>query len=432
MNARIAPPVGDVPAVRHAPRSALAYAALVIFVTMALFGNFLFSGRGAEANGGGGSLVNQIVYLGALTLAVAARKPWKNPAMLLVVPLSLVLSLGWAWLSVTWSLAPAISARRAALLTVVVLTAFLTVRQVGYERTVVILRAFLLVALAASYVAAVLFPSVGIQHMTVLTERNYAGTWRGVFIDKNACGQFCVITGLFFAFGPFRQRRYLLRAAVIVLAVFLLYKTQSKTSLGVLAIALMVGLAAYQKRFFRLFMIPLAAYALVIGILLVGTIPAPFVGALHNSDAFTGRGAIWGSLVRYLQDHWLLGSGYGAFWAIGERSPIFQTASYDWVKSVLTGHNGYLDVWVTLGLPGLLLVVAATLVIPLAKSFSRSIAPRDTALLSSVIVAVAGISVTESILFHTDFTTNIFLMMTIALVNEKTGWRRRPALPAPR
>lgn len=424
MKVRIAPPVGGVPAVRHSSGSPLSHAAFVLLLIMALFGNFLLSGGMAFAAGGGGNVINQIAYLGVLLLAVAGCKPWQNPAAMLVLPFSLLLALGWAWLSITWSLAPAISARRVALLTVVTLTAFLSVRGIGYDRTTGTIRVFLVIALVMSYLAALLFPTVGIQYMSVLTERNYGGTWRGVFIDKNACGQFCLITVLFFVFGRFPNRQYLLRAAVVLLAVFLLYKTQSKTSLGVLGVALAFGFVARYNRLFRIFLAPLAAYALVIVIFFQDAIGGPFINALHDPDAFTGRGAIWASLVRYLHDHWLLGTGYGAFWAVGDLSPIYQNAAYEWVKTILTGHNGYLDIWVTIGLPGLILVIVATFVAPLLRIFLANPEPGEAALLASMIVGVAGISVTESVLFNTDFTINIFLMITIALIAEKVRARR--------
>ncbi|BBC70944.1 conserved hypothetical protein [Altererythrobacter sp. B11] len=392
---------------------------MVLFLTMALFGNFLLAGGTLALAGSAGSVVNQTAFLGALGLALVAAQPWKNPARLLVLPASLVVALGWTWLSVVWSISPADTIRRAALLTTVTFTAFLTVRQVGYERSISTLRVLLAVALVMSLVVCTLIPSVGVQYMSVLTEKNYGGTWRGVFIDKNACGQFCLVTVLFFAFSRFRRRHLVLRGVVILLAVFLLYKTQSKTSLGILAIALSCGVVALYNRSFRVFLVPLAGYAIVGLALSYDRIIAPFRNALHDPDAFTGRGAIWEALARYLHDHWLLGTGYGAFWGVGDRSPIYALSHEDWVRNILTGHNGYLDVWTSIGLPGLVLVVGSTLVIPLLKCFARHIPPKDTALLSSMIVGVAGISLTESVLFNTDFTLNILLMVTVALIAER-------------
>lgn len=432
MNPRIVQPTGKPPAIHlGAGTPIVGYAAMIVLLIVALFGKSALASGDFSAASGGGNLVNQVAFIGALALAVAGVQPWKTPARLLVLPVTLALALFWAWLSVGWSLAPAISIRRVALLTVATMTAFLAVRQLGADRAMAIIRIALIAALAGSIAVAVLLPSVGVQYMSVLTERTYGGTWRGLFIDKNMCGQFCMIVTLFFVFGrfPAHQRfaymHYAFRLAVVLLAVFLLYKTQSKTSMGVLAFALIFGFLARYVRRLRYLLIPLVGYFAVIAIFYSDVMFAPFAQALDDPEAFTGRGAIWSALVVYIQNHWLLGTGYGAFWAVGDVSPIYQTAGYEWVKQVLTGHNGYLDTWAQIGLPGLLLVITATFIVPLIKVLSAHIDGQDVALLSSLLIGFAGISITESVLFNTDMLSNVFHMITLALIYTMVPQRRR-------
>jgi exopolysaccharide production protein ExoQ len=73
---------------------------------------------------------------------------------------------------------------------------------------------------------------------------------------------------------------------------------------------------------------------------------------------FTGRTEIWQFVWKSIFQSPFLGTGYGSFWAIGDRSPALLNASA-FVAQYTEAHNGYLDVLVSLGAIGLLLIVAA-------------------------------------------------------------------------
>ncbi len=432
MNLRSALPKGK-PHLIHfgAHKPMIGYAALALLLLVTLFGKSGLATGGFDAASGGGNLINQAAFIGALLLAMVGVRAWKVPSRLLVLPASLTLALLWAWLSVAWSLAPAISVRRVGLLSVGTMAAFLLVRQLGTKRSITVIRIALVAALVGSIAVCLALPSVGVQHMVVLTEKTYGGTWRGLFIDKNMCGQFCMIVMLFFVFGRFPEPRrspimqYVFRLLVVLAAAFLLYKTQSKTSMGVVGAALLFGFIARYVRRLGYLLIPLAGYLVAVIVFYSDSLVAPFIHALDDPEAFTGRGAIWSSVFVYLQTHWLLGTGYGAFWAVGDVSPIFQTAGHEWVREVLTAHNGYLDTWAQVGLPGLILVLVATFIIPLVRILSSRIDGKDVALLSSLLVGFIGINVTESVLFNTDMLSNLFHMLTLALIYTMLDEQRR-------
>ena len=72
---------------------------------------------------------------------------------------------------------------------------------------------------------------------------------------------------------------------------------------------------------------------------------------------FTGRSAIWQVLLEAISGNYILGLGYGAVWSAGEYSAItnFGLNTSSWVSSISHGHNGYLDIWLSTGIVGLLL-----------------------------------------------------------------------------
>ncbi len=147
------------------------------------------------------------------------------------------------------------------------------------------------------------------------------------------------------------------------------------------------------------------------------------IGPFAKPTAFTGRVQIWPHLVSYIQDHPLTGTGYGAFWNIGDSSPIY-AYSKNWVSTISSGHNGYLDLASQIGLPGLIVAVLAAFVIPLYKLLTSQSLPRwRGALLVSMIVFCAGHNMTESGLFDRDVIVWVFLLITIALTEIATRKR---------
>ena len=76
---------------------------------------------------------------------------------------------------------------------------------------------------------------------------------------------------------------------------------------------------------------------------------------LSDPGALSGRAQIWPLLISYSQQHPWTGAGFGSFWQIGDNSPIWELTD-GWVAEIAShGHNGYLDLIVTIGYPGMLL-----------------------------------------------------------------------------
>jgi O-antigen ligase len=84
---------------------------------------------------------------------------------------------------------------------------------------------------------------------------------------------------------------------------------------------------------------------------------------------FTGRIEIWAFAIEALAAHPLKGYGFEAFW-YSSTVRFGAEDSSRWMVEVATGHNSYVDLALTIGLPGLALALAALLAAPL-RDFHR-------------------------------------------------------------
>ena len=95
---------------------------------------------------------------------------------------------------------------------------------------------------------------------------------------------------------------------------------------------------------------------------------------LEDPAEFTGRAAIWAAELRYIADHPLLGAGFGTFTDTRSQSPLHNYVSGSWVDAVSHGHNGYLQVLVTIGGIGFVLAMLALVVAPMRRFWTLDLA----------------------------------------------------------
>lgn len=396
------------------------YAAAAAFFAMVLLApNLLVTAT--TAGGAGhteGTVLRQVAYILILIVSVIAAIRQGEGAKALMLPWSILVVLGWCWLSLAWAVNPEVAVRRLTLTTVIAWNTFIIVQSAGYARTIAILRVAFVGVLLASYAVVALNPALGVHEM-LDGEINTAliGNWRGLLGHKNIAGSACAMTILLFVFDA-RQIKGWIRLAVIAAAGYFLFRTQSKTSAGMLGIALICGwiFTRYDDKI-RTFAIPLIMFGTAI-LLFVTSVYQTFVTSnFLNPAFFTGRGFIWDAMLRYAHDHLLLGAGYGSFWQAGFNSPVLDYAK-GFVATVSTGHNGYLDLLVTIGLPGLLLVVVITIVWPMTKLLLTRVAPQRGALALALLLFAIGHNITESSLLERDALVGVMMLIAIAFVHN--------------
>ncbi|WP_395942451.1 O-antigen ligase family protein [Brevundimonas sp.] len=408
----------------HDLSAKLCGAALAALLLVVIIGLGPLQAQKTMASTGEGNILRQALFILVFGFVVVAAKGLQAPRIFLAPPPTLWLLIAWCWISLSWSLEPSIALRRLLLTTIIIWTVFMIVERAGYERTIRTTLVTLLMILAINYVVVILAPGVGIHQASDVLDPNLAGDWKGALPQKNFTGAVCTFTLLLLAFaGGWLQP--LFRVVLMLMATFFLYKTGSKTSLALFIAGLGLGCLylGYSPRF-RALVVPLAIIGGALIVLFGQFYWVEAISSLSQGSALTGRGMIWGVLVAYANDHWLLGTGYGSFWNIGAESPVYYyTAS--WVRLIGSGHNGYLDMLVAVGIIGLSLTVLALIVAPLSRLFwSRTISRRQGALLIAMLFFCIGHNFTESSLMDRDSIVQVFFMLTLALIVIAT---RRPA-----
>ncbi|HEY0835676.1 MAG TPA: O-antigen ligase family protein [Azospirillum sp.] len=405
-----------------------------VLVIMAFGGSvlpvMLTSGKAVpvEAESSGVMILFAGIYV--VILALVMSRPWVAARIATISPLLSALVL-LTFVSALWSLFPDVTLRRAlALLFTTVFGVYLAVRWPMEETVAMLVTALgLLVLLSFVFVAAL--PEVGID------QNIHRGAWKGVFFQKNVTGRMMVwlILGLLWlgwiGYGP-----RLLRWGMLALAVVLLVMCRSGT--GLLASGLVFGVmvAARLLRGEARALVPVvagAAFAVVVIGVSAATNYKDVLFMLGRDATLTGRTELWAHTWYMLQDQFVLGYGFGAYWydAFGPASVFI----HDW--GINQAHNGWLELLLDVGLPGLvlmLLLVGRLILGSLALArYGGERGAREAAWILAVTCGVLAISMSESV-FLERHSLN-WVVLTIALVRvallRRPAWTARPATPAP-
>jgi O-antigen ligase len=331
----------------------------------------------------GGDLANQIGF-STMFLAFAAWTYCHQPArLLLLLRPVLIATVAWCVISVLASWEPSLAARRLSFALVVMsLSAMVLLLPKTPRQFSDLIAAAALIVLVACYLGVLLLPQLSIHHATDFLEPEHDGNWRGVFPHKNDAGATMVLF-IFIGFYVARVRSLALGGAIVVLAAVFLAFTQSKTAMGVLPMALILSAVIGRSRK------PAFAVSLVVGILFIfnlcsiGTVLFEPVRSLMEAvmpDAtFTGRTEIWQLGLQAVAQRPITGYGYSTFWGTPEVVYGFGN-TVTWANAATDAHNAYLNLAVTIGIPGMLLVVAWVVILPIVDFCRQSPDPDASAL----------------------------------------------------
>lgn len=406
------------PRVARIDADAWAAAGFVTLIVLVILGPILSTLSGDLS--GEGNPLRQVSYLLAFALLAAAglRLATLTAAFTTSAPVNLLLS--WCWASMAWAIAPGIGLRRLVLTCVIIYSVFIAVECLGRDRTRRYLITLLIVTFVLNLVAAVAVPGIGVHPAEAGRDAALVGNWRGIFPEKNLAGAVTAVTFLMVLFAREPGSR-LLRFLLLAGLLFFLVRTESKTSMGIGALALIAGVLhrRYDPRLWPMAMLLAAALALGAA-LLVQINLARILALLDNQGFMTGRAQIWSSLLAYTGDNWPLGAGYGSFWNIGPGSPILSYARSDsWLTDLASGHNGYLDITAQIGVPGLILAVFALVVHPLGRLLTERKPTPDAPMLMAILVFCAGQNLTESTMLDRDHVIQFCLIWTLALIYHR-------------
>ena len=280
----------------------------------------------------------------------------------------------WLCLTSLVSSDPSISIKRLAfVLIIMALTAclFLLPRdQRELARFLAVATGLLLVL---SLAGVIFVPELAVHQASDVQEPQLAGDWRGVFGHKNeaaAVFSSCVFIGLFIARSglPIAGSLIALGSCLFVLA------SGGKSSTLLLFLAFGIGMVWEWSRNKALRVLIALAPLLLLLTLGVGSVLFPPLGELSAKlpldTTFTGRTDVWRYAADNLPGHYTTGHGFQAFWGTAER--LYGSGDAGWAGTAAHAHNGYLDLVVETGLPGLMLAMLFLLVGPLRDVFAAS------------------------------------------------------------
>jgi O-antigen ligase len=234
-------------------------------------------------------------------------------------------------------------------------------RLLGEKRILNVLTWFFTGICVASIGLILLVPKAGI-----MMEPFYKLAWNGIFWHRNYLGCFMALAIVIFLLQILDWKKLSrigksVNSLMILVALFLLVKSKSATGLFTALILVVVCLVLAGWLRFGKRLKPIHYY-LILGVAIVAIILVFLnLNAIFNlvgrDTSLTGRVPMWNYLLKnVISQRPVLGYGYGAIWNLrGFRSDL--GFILNWGAQVLIGDNGFLDIWLHLGVVGLISLV---------------------------------------------------------------------------
>lgn len=261
------------------------------------------------------------------------------------------------------------------------------------------------------------YPQIGMQYSYWTGAPMYVGPTTG----KNMLGVMCLVSGIFFFWDTVarwsdrKERRtkriIMVNFAFIAMTLWLLNLADSATSRVCLVIGCLVIVTVHSrwgKRHpaFLKVLIP-ASFCLYLVLAYGFDINGALARQVGRDPTLTGRDNIWKAVLSTNTNR-LIGTGYESFWLGPRLNHVWQLAGH-----VNEAHNGYLEVYLNLGLVGVFLLfvflIASYLTLCKRLSLSFGLASLSLALWTIVLFY----NMTESAAFNGSLLWGIFLLVAI-------------------
>ena len=307
-------------------------------------------------------------FLAALSLVLVTRR--HAAALRSFVSTPYILFGCWICINLVMSRDPSASAQRFVLTASVFVVAATVLLLPATERE---LNRWLGIAvlsfLAVCYLGVLMTPGLAVHQSTDVAEYHLAGDWRGVFDHKNTASAIMamlVFVGVYLA----RSGATLVGPLITALAVVFLFFARGKSATALCIFIFVLVELVSAARTFRARAMLCYVPLIVLNLMSVGTVVSPTLAAICRSlpvdTSFTGRDEVWKFAIASIAQRPIFGYGYFAFWGsdfVRDADP--GESILEWVVVASHSHNGYLDSALTLGIPGLLFLMAILVVAPL-------------------------------------------------------------------
>lgn len=308
---------------------------------------------------GGIDIQMLLIMVAFIHPALYVARHWRGFWRLMRWDKLLMLLVFWAVASVSWSVAPnrtAISSLN--LLAGTFFGVYLALRY-RLRDQITIIAVALAIGAVSSVAVALLAPSLG-RH----TARGSIEVWSGVYLHKNGLGRYMAICAVgFWLLATERWYRWW-HWALFGLAVMLIVLASSGTAL-LTVIALLCLMPFYRQLRKRQPAARLLPYTIIgIGLTLTLWLLFPdlnrafdtmliLLGRDPDRNSLLVRLALWEFVWEHIRERPFMGYGFDAFWFEGDVKLLYyNNNATGW--PVEQAHNGFLELWLQLGVIGLI------------------------------------------------------------------------------
>ncbi len=275
---------------------------------------------------------------------------------------------GFMFMSLLWSNYPLLTIKRSVrTIGAFVMALIVLSEQDPEEASSLVIKRVVFIVIPISIIFIKYFPEIGLVYDWVGSK-----SFRGAAGSKNVLSQIAYVGGLFLVWDLLVHKKSGARIynniSLILLSLWILFGIEGSRSMtGVILFTIgmivLVGVLKFEdKPSIVVTYVPFVVF--IITVLLV--IFSLYFHAINDSEIFTGfvtavgrdatltdRGILWNELLHIGINNPILGEGYGSFW-VGEHAKYVWNI-FKWKPN--QSHNGYIGIFLELGLLGLLFMV---------------------------------------------------------------------------
>lgn len=310
-------------------------------------------------------LILAVTYLG---VAVILAADYRQSLLAIGTNWCLVGLVLFALLSCLWAYTPTLVLQRSIAVLGATLFGLALAVRLSLEEQLRLLSGVFRIIAVLSLLCIILAPRTGIS------AGEQEGYWRGIFGHKNGLGQIMALSVLVEWLLPARAgaARFFNLLALALSAVLLFFSNSITAMIALVASLLFIQVYRFARQRLRIPMFAIVCVIVVVitsSVLLLATDNAAVTAALGRTSSLTGRTEIWQLVASYAQERPILGYGFSGFW--GGAAPESLALNGRLGFQVMYSHNGYLDIFLTLGAVGLLISLVL-LGIGIKRAFYRS------------------------------------------------------------
>ena len=256
----------------------------------------------------------------------------------------------WAIASSLWSVDPSESFRRSLGLLGTSMAGLYVGLRFEPKEQLKIIAGILGIGAAASLLVGLFMPGLGL---------NADGAWGGVYLIKNTLGRMMALGVLCFAILGLGERRF----RAVYFAFFLLCCTLlilSRSATAVVVTVLLLAMLPLRRVIYLRTSRLIAAAAVLVPVLAAAVIAVvnyadEILLTLGRTSSLSGRIPLWQLVWDEITKRPILGYGFTAFWNSWEGERVSDTVAWD--VAVPHAHNGFLEIWLGLGIIGLVMLL---------------------------------------------------------------------------